>query len=324
MVRLAKVLCISHKADVDGICSAALVSAALKAKVWLSDYGYLIDDLNQIKEGYDEVVICDMGISEATFNEFKHGLQRIRRLCPVTYIDHHTISDDKKMEIKRIGVKLIHDINESASVLTYMHYKDRLPSDSTLLACYGAVTDYMDDSPNAKRLIENYERKYVLLEAALLSYAIARKSDQGFLLNIVSELSLMRKPHEIKGVVNYAIEQLNKITELMQEIRMNAIVTRSFAFAETKEESTGIVASIAKGVFGKDVGIAAKLKNSEGVYDISLRGSLNCRHHLGLIAEKVALMLKGSGGGHAKASGARIPKEKLKEFLKIVDEELTK
>jgi len=41
--------------------------------------------------------------------------------------------------------------------------------------------------------------------------------------------------------------------------------------------------------------------------------------HLGRLINSIASELGGSGGGHDKACGAVIPKEKIKEFIQLVD-----
>ena len=41
------------------------------------------------------------------------------------------------------------------------------------------------------------------------------------------------------------------------------------------------------------------------------------------ILRKVAVKLKGSGGGHKRAAGARIPEDKFEEFLDMLNEEIT-
>jgi RecJ-like exonuclease len=66
------------------------------------------------------------------------------------------------------------------------------------------------------------------------------------------------------------------------------------------------------------VGVAAEeIKEN---MDMSIRSvSLKNLHR---IVPKVAEELKGIGGGHANAAGARIPKESFQQFIKRLDEAL--
>ena len=41
--------------------------------------------------------------------------------------------------------------------------------------------------------------------------------------------------------------------------------------------------------------------------------------HLGRLTNEIAAVLGGSGGGHDRACGAVIPKDKLEEFIKSLD-----
>ena len=69
------------------------------------------------------------------------------------------------------------------------------------------------------------------------------------------------------------------------------------------------------GLSGKDVGVAYKERIDHGIYAVSVRGSKDCKVHLGKIVNVLATDLGGSGGGHDKACGAVIPKPKIKKFI---------
>jgi single-stranded DNA-specific DHH superfamily exonuclease len=66
------------------------------------------------------------------------------------------------------------------------------------------------------------------------------------------------------------------------------------------------------------VGVAAE--ESGGNMDLSIRSvGLEDLHR---ITSEVAEKLGGIGGGHANATGARIPRGKLLEFIEMLDEKL--
>ena len=61
---------------------------------------------------------------------------------------------------------------EHADVL---HVQGAAPPESSYLALFGAVTDYLDSSPLAGKMMERFDRQFVLLESTLLSYAISNQ-----------------------------------------------------------------------------------------------------------------------------------------------------
>ena len=74
-------------------------------------------------------------------------------------------------------------------------------------------------------------------------------------------------------------------------------------------------ANFVLGFSGKDVAITYKERVDKGIYAISVRGSPACKTHLGKLVSAVSSELGGGGGGHDKACGAVVPKDKIKKFV---------
>ena len=105
-------ICMSHREDVDGVSSAALIKTAFDVNtIILVDYANMIKTLrsmvSNIQDGtnkIDELFICDLGLSKKNENEFVKILKEmIEAKCKVTYIDHNDLdkkilSDLKKLE----------------------------------------------------------------------------------------------------------------------------------------------------------------------------------------------------------------------------------
>ncbi len=310
-----KAFCISHVKDVDGLGSAALVSAATGAKVLLSDYDDLLDNLTRVPPGTEKFVLCDLGADNANLDGFLKGLKRIGEGAEVTYIDHHFMTPATKKKLRRIGVKLVHDEGECSSMLAYLTFKGSLPERARLIALCGAVTDYTDDSPAAKRLMEQADRQFVLLEATMLAYALGRKGGQdGFPEMVVSELSKMKHPHEIAGVPRLAVDQLVEVARLGERVKERGMKMGRLAYMITDQSSTGNVAKLLVGAFEVPVGVALKEKRL-GWYEVSLRLTSECRVHLGKTIDRIATRLGGNGGGHRKAAGCSIPVSKADAML---------
>ncbi|MGD0396439.1 MAG: DHHA1 domain-containing protein [Nitrososphaerales archaeon] len=310
-----KTFCISHVKDVDGLGSAALIVAATGAEVLLSDYDDLLDNLARVPPGTEKFVLCDLGADNANLEGFLKSLKKIAERTEVTYIDHHFMAPATKRRLRRIGVRLVHDEDECSSMLAYLTFKGSLPERARLIALCGAVTDYTDDSPKTRRLMEHADRQFVLLEATMLAYAVARKGGQeGFPETVVSELSKMKHPHEIEDVPRLAVDQLVEVARLGEQVKEHGTKMGRLAYMVTDQHSTGNVAKLLVGAFEVPVGVALKEKRP-GWYEVSLRSTSECRVHLGKTIDRIAARLGGNGGGHRKAAGCSIPVSKADAML---------
>ena len=310
-----KAFCISHKKDVDGLGSGALAVAATGGKIILSDYDDFVDNLSRVPDDADRLVISDLGADSADFPLYLEQVRRIAKHADVTHIDHHYMSAAAKRDVRKAGVHLVHDTSECASILTYQTFKDSLPERARLIALCGAVTDYMDDAPIARRMMEQGDRLFVLLEATMLSLALGERSkEDGFAERVVGELSRMKHPHEIPGVPEAAVEQLKEETKLGEYVKSHGKRKGRLAYLVTTQYSTGNVAKLLIGAFEVPVGVALKEKQ-DGWFEVSLRSTSESRVHLGRTIAKISERLGGSGGGHRKAAGCRVPVAKADEMI---------
>jgi archaea-specific RecJ-like exonuclease len=313
-----KTYCISHIKDVDGVASASMVRAATGADVTLTDYGELLGALRGVPEDAERVVICDMGTDSSETGEFASSLGRLAKRAQVTYIDHHFLPEAAKSKIRRSGVKLVHNVKECASILTYLTFKDALPEMAKMVALCGAVTDYMDSGPKASELMEQADRQYILLEATMLSHALSLNAKKaGYPLFLVEELSKMKHPHEIEGVPGSALEQLMVETRLAEEVKRRGTRMGRLAYMVTTQYSSGNVARLLIGAFGVPVAVAMK-EQEGGWYEVSLRGTSQCKVHLGKTIGAIASKLGGGGGGHRLAAGCRIPVGEMQQMLQAL------
>ncbi len=315
-----KTFCISHSKDVDGIGSAALVLAARGGTFKLTGYDDILDDLKAVPEETDELVLCDIGTDPSRRGEFIGRLGGLAKRCKVTYIDHHDLDENSKRKIRGLGVKLVHATTECASVLTYKNFAKELPPTARKIALYGAVTDYLDDSTFAKRLMEKFDRQFILLQATLLSHAIARRGDDNeFVDSVVRELAAMREPDDIHDVARLALEQGREVRLLTVEVARLGKKLRRLAYMQTSEHATGNIAKLLIGAFDVPVGVSFREKREKGWYEVSLRGTSECRVHLGRRIGGLAQKYGGSGGGHRLAAGCRIPEEKIQLLISELD-----
>jgi RecJ-like exonuclease len=160
-----------------------------------------------------------------------------------------------------------------------------------------------------------------MLESTALSYMIsASQQDDDFLLKIVDTLAKMRYPHDVKGGFEIAEKYAKKVANAVESIKESVVKLDNIAHApSTVELSSSMVVNFVLGSSGKPAAMVYKFKEDINSYVVSIRGSAGCKVHLGRLTNEIASELGGSGGGHDKACGAVIPKEKLQEFIKALD-----
>jgi len=323
-------ICISHREDVDGISSAALIKIAFDVNtIVLLDYANMIKTLrNMVSNIYDgtnridQLFICDLGLSKKNENEFVKILKEIiEAKCKVTYIDHHDLDKKILADLKRNGVKLVHSTDECTSIHIYNKYKRKFSSYSAFLAAAAALTDYLERRPIASNLVSRFDRQFLMLEATALSYMISSSQhDIDFLMKIVDDLSQEKYPHDIEGGFLRAERHARKVLSVVKSIEDSIRLGKNLAYVQINSElPSSMVVNFVLGASGKPVALVYKTKEDINSCIISIRGSNECKVHLGRIVNSLSSTLSGSGGGHEKASGAVIPKEKFSEFIKQLD-----
>jgi single-stranded-DNA-specific exonuclease len=372
---MSSIVCLSHREDVDGILSAVLIKAALKAKqtqTILADYANILSKLQKIsniasisraplsgasdlksdqlgvatnlssasqqrtsfatenasknndnKTKPQRLFICDLGLSKKTQDKFLSLVQEIiSKGIKVTYFDHHDIGDGIKKELKKSGVTLIHSIEECTSVQIYKKYKKKLDSHAAFFAASAALTDYMECRPLASVLVSRFDRQFLMLEATALSYMISsNQNNEEFLVRVVESLSEMKYPHEIEGGFAIAEHYAKKVADGVRTVQGAIVNKKNVAYTPSVSDlSAGVIVNFVLGISEKPVAMVYRLKDDINSYIISIRASKACSVHLGRIVNEVASNIGGSGGGHEKACGAMVPKDKLEQFIDAIDD----
>ena len=374
---MSSIVCLSHREDVDGILSAALIKAAFKAKqtqTVLADYANILSKLQKIsnmasnsqgslstasslnsdqlnvatnlssafkkrtaysslsaidaskntnnKTKPQRLFICDLGLSKRTQEKFLSLVEEIvSKGIKVTYFDHHDVGDGIKKELKKNGVTLIHSIEECTSVQIYEKYKKKLDSHAAFFAASAALTDYMECRPLASVLMSRFDRQFLMLEATALSYMISsNQHNEEFLVKVVDVLSKMKYPHELEGGFAIAERYAKKVADGVRTVQGAIVNKKNVAYTPSVSDlSAGVIVNFVLGISEKPVAMVYRLKDDINSYIISIRASKACKVHLGRIVNEVASNIGGSGGGHEKACGAMVPKDKLEEFIDSID-----
>jgi RecJ-like exonuclease len=311
---------------VDGICSAALIKATFDiSKVILVDYANLISRLEKVETMFDKIdqlFICDLGLSKKNEQRFTDLLQSmVSTGTQVIYIDHHDISKETLHALKKADVTLIRTIEECTSMQVYAKYRKKLPDNAAFFAAMGALTDYMENKPLASNIVSRFDRQFLMLESTALSYMISSSQhDDPFLLKIVDTLAKMKYPHDIKGGFEMAEKYAKKVANAVESIKESVVILDNLAYApSTVELSSSMVVNFVLGSSGKPAAIVYKLKDDVKSYVLSIRGSADCKVHLGRLTNDIASDLGGSGGGHDRACGGLIPKANLQKFIETLN-----
>ncbi|MGA9297960.1 MAG: DHH family phosphoesterase, partial [Nitrososphaeraceae archaeon] len=266
--------------------------------------------------------ICDLGVSKKTQERFV-GLVKdiISKGIKVTYIDHHEIDDGIRKELKKSGATLIHSVGECTSVHIYYKYKHKLDSHAAFFAASAALTDYMECRPRASVLMSRWDRQFLMLEATALSYMISsNQNNEEFLTKVVDILSKMKYPHDIEGGFAIAERYSIKVAEGVRAVQGAIATKKHVAYTQSISDlSASVIVNFVLGISEKPVAMVHRFKADINSYVISIRASNKCKVHLGRIVNEVASNMGGSGGGHKKACGAMVPKDKLEEFIDAID-----
>jgi len=314
-----KVICISHKEDADGISSAALIRQAFGGDAILVDYPGQMEAIQQVvlDKKLKSLYICDLGLSKKTQDEFVDIMTTLRKnKIAVTYIDHHDIDPAVVKSLKKIKVKVIHDIHECTAVQVYTAFKSKLNDHASFVATCAAITDYMEDRPIGSKLLQIYDRQFALINATVLTYNIVgHQKEPDYLLYLVEELADSKFPHDIPNTFEFAQIQVEKLSRMIAKVKKGMKTMKNLGYMEILDAGASGAVNFVMGLSGKDVGVAYKERVDHGIYAVSVRGSKDCKVHLGKIVNILATDLGGSGGGHDKACGCIIPKPKIKKFI---------
>ena len=305
-----KVVNITHGDDSDGLVCGALMRRLFDAEVMLANY----DNLEEVLDGVDwqvgELYITDLNLRPALLDR----ILRIRARTPIHVIDHHPMAPKFREALTRAGVELTLDNRDSAAVLVYSRFRDRLEPEAARLAAYAAISDLFDDGPVASRILDGMDRKFVEHEALILTHALGGNPSEEFKGLVLDSLTCYVYPHMIEGALEASRSHLDKVVRVREVVRREAKVEGRVAYMECGDDiSTGEAANIVMDAMGVDVGMCYKVE--DGLVNVSLRGQRKLREHLGFLASKLSERHGGFGGGHNRASGAKVPKAEIGAFI---------
>lgn len=306
--------------DCDGVCSVAIIKILYPhAEVYFTNPSRLLSDLKKFNVP-DEFVICDIALNEGEWSSVEDELRRLSQGFKVFYIDHHPLPIDFPRELK-LEVKIYHREDMCASQIAYTVYSSRMEEHprkwAAVLATYGAISDYTEDTPPASELINMIDKRVLYLESGILSEALVVKHDDSFKKAIIEELAKGVKPSQIPKLVDYAVEALKLEYEVYSYVEEYTRRVGNVAVVMNLPHKgfLGKAAIYSINVSGAGVGCAIALKDKTA--ELSLR-TRDPTINLSSIVKKAAKTFGGRGGGHSKACGAELPEDAVEDFIRMV------
>ena len=307
-------LIVTH-GDADGICSGAIAYSVFKDfHIVFSNPSDLLLTLRRVSGEYLRIIISDIAIN--SFEEFRECICGLN--CEVIYVDHHPLPQE--FDLNTLPITFIHDENTCASELMFKHLSKYLDPDMERIMLIGAVADYADDTPYVKEILSRWDKRSIYFETGVLVNGLESfKRNDERKEEILRFLASGKPPSYHQGLIGAAF--MNSFYEEEMRIKIKNSFKRigEVSYVIDPKGPLGKAATYARSISGATVGVAVSIEEKKA--DISIRTISNLID-LNLIVRRVASKYNGSGGGHRKAVGAKIPKDKLEEFLECLSKEV--
>jgi single-stranded-DNA-specific exonuclease len=317
LVQKHETLILTH-GDSDGVCSGAIAKCAYpESDVYFTSPVGVIDDL-KTADAYNNIIICDIAVDERLCSSLYKRLEELAEHSNLYYIDHHPLPDNC-FDVDWLH----HDIKVCGSELTYKVFEKRLNRDMRRVAIYGAIGDYYDNTPSIKKWTLDWDKRSLFFQAGTLIQAlIFAGRDYDFKRKALYPLSHNIIPSEIHDVLYFAKLGSKLEESLRHRIKKHVKVLDNIAYVVDPKGYMSKSAIYAASSGMRGVGISAEYRHRKHVYDMSLRS--RDKVDLNMILREVAPQFGGTGGGHASAAGARIPRESFEDFLHELDKAISR
>lgn len=216
----------------------------------------------------------------------------------------------------------IHDTCCSASELTYRFFEgEGLDPEYSRIALYGAIGDYLDETPWVKKELDRWDKRSIYLEAGILIQGLeGSRKDHEFKRKVVEHLSGNHLPSTLRELSERALKQSIVDEHLRVWVKQNILkYGTSISYVINPPGSVGRAANYARIYGATPVGIA--LEERKDIFVMSLRAIPGI--DLNRILREMSHQLGIHGGGHPQAAGARVEKDKLYRFLKLLESALS-
>ncbi len=312
--------------DSDGVVCGALAYRVFsmgggEVVVVFSHPAGLAEDLGVFTRPGDRVFIADIALSELHLGEIERFFRVLSREGELIYIDHHP--EPLGLSPRELGGTIVHDTCCSASELTYRFFEDKLGFEYSRVALYGAIGDYLDETPWAREVMYEWDKRMIYFEAGVLAQGLeASRKLYDFKRHIVKHLAENRLPSNLSELLVRALIEALSEEEMRKWVEENIRETETIGYVIDPPGSLGRAANYARVYSGKPVGLAASRHKDKMV--MSLRVSRKHPIDLNRILRMITPKYNGTGGGHSFAAGARVPYNRFAEFLEELSSEIAR
>ncbi len=302
--------------DCDGVASAALALHALgEGKIWFSHPAGLYSDLTSVVKKGDRVVVLDIAASENLFFKLKEKFNEITFEGRLIYIDHHP--EPLKHKITDLPGELMYSTDSCTSELTYKFFEEKLPEDMSRVMIYGAIADYSLTGFVEEKLAY-WDMRTVFFESGVLSQGLeGSRKEYDFKRLIVHELAQNKLPSEIHSLAEKAVRESKAEEEMRLKLKEIVEVKGNIAYVINPGGSLPRAAIYVRALTNALIGLACEERKEKLVMSLRTREE---RIDLNRILREITPQVEGTGGGHPKASGARIPKERFNDFIFLLND----
>ena len=285
------------------------MAANPEARVFFTNPVELAEDLKRVEDG-SRVIVCDISLNGNTLQEVLSAMRGISSKSSLLYIDHHPYPPG--LDLKEFPAEVVHELAPCASELAFKAF-EKLPRAMSRIAIYGAIGDYADDTPVIQELLKEWDKRTLYFEAGVLIQGLeGSRKDIGFKHEVLGLLSRNRLPSSNSELLGRALIETHEEEKLLGRIGPEIRRVGEVAYVLDMGASVSKAATYARVIGGASVGVAGETFN--GMVDMSLRTERD-DIDLNAILRDLTQHLGGSGGGHPKASGARVPEASFQEFV---------
>lgn len=305
---LMKIDLITH-GDADGVCAAAIIlkKFGTNRRIWFSQPFSLNKTLSKVRKP-NVLFILDIAVDRQNFEKVQNRLFDLRKQGTlVIWMDHHETSEEYKDKLFKCTDMCWIDLTKSASQIV-----NDVFGGGNELAILGAASDKVITNKNAASM------------AGTIGAAMsANPRDDKYRAWLTKRLSKGLEGLE-EEIADKAEEAKKKLEELLDKGEV-IFDGRKLMIKRYGNEAFGSASAISGELASqheKVIIIFSTVPWSPGLLVISSRQPYYKRAWKNL-AEIMGNTEKygGSGGGHKKAAGGRIPEEKFDEFVKYLKTE---
>ncbi|MFW9839213.1 MAG: DHHA1 domain-containing protein [Candidatus Thorarchaeota archaeon] len=315
---MSKSVVLTH-GDLDGIASGAIALIVFPGSdFYFTRPSQVHQDLYRVaKDKPDIVHVSDIAINSKKFEELLRALDRFPESTVIHWIDHHPMFPKEQRELDK-RVNLFHETGPCAAELVYRKFNQPLPEYARRLALYGAIGDYCDDTPFARKHFDDVDKRTLYLEAGLLVQALQEIDYRKESKDLVHQLAMGIKPSSMDDIVSLALKATRIEHEVFRYVQQNArkLGPVGYVLDMPINGYRGKSAKFSAYVTDSKIGISARSSDDEIDMSIRRRGTnvdLN---------KTLNIILKGlegsSGGGHPAAAGASLDINDFPKFLQLL------